>query len=847
MLSKCSFMTQTDVINCISNTAVNIYTISANSTYSTNLQLGKGRIEAFAAMNCAAGFLTMPPIANFYTLTRLTCPNTNITFQDSSLYAPTNFTWTFQGGTPATSTSSAPVVQWSTPGTYSVALTVSNANGNNSITKASYITISNPIALPLSEGFQSSTFVPANWSSYNIGNDNVFWKRVTGVGGYTTNASAASAMFDNYNFDATGERDELRTPKYIFTNVAVAKLRFDVAYTPFDPQYSDTLNVKVSTNCAGSWTSVYTKGGMALGTTGSTLQANTFTPAASQWRTDSVNISSVAAGQSNVMISFENHGHYGQALYLDNINLFFPAPSANFSLPASSCAGAAQTLTNTTTGAASYTWSFPGGSPVTSTVVNPSVTYTTPGIYSITVNSQNGTSTSSLTKTISITSGPPITVNTPTVCSGSPATLTASGATTYTWSTGPNTASISVTPTITSTYTVNGTSAGCLSSKVATIVVTPLPNISANNQTICPGGTATVTASGASTYTWSTGYVGNPLTVSPAINTNYTVTGTSSGCINTKTVSVTVGTSLSVFISASQQSVCTAGTSTLTASGATSYTWNTGSNATSIVVNPTVNTTYSVVGSNGACNGNSSTTVAVIAAPALSLASSPSASICQGNTTTLTASGSYTSFVWSAPTVTAASIAVSPSVSTVYTVSASGNGGCASSSVVAVTVNQNPSATATSTMASCSSCTDGIISLSTSGGSGPYSYTWTPTSSSSATVNGVAPGCYTVSILDVNQCSAQATTCVSFATGISANAPISELMIYPNPAQNYINIVYPGKQFSYVLYNSLGQLISEGNNLRDMVQLNVSQFAKGVYTLAVEENKQITRKKLVIE
>lgn len=847
MLSKCSFMTQTDVLNCISNTAANIYTIAANASYSTNLQLGKGRIDAFAAMNCAAGFLTIPPIANFYTLTRTSCPNTNIAFTDSSLYAPTNFTWTFQGGTPATSTSSAPVVQWATPGTYSVALTVANANGNNSITKTSYITISNPISLPLSEGFQASTFLPPNWSSYNIGNDNIFWQRVTGVGGFTVGAGAASAMFDNYNFDASGDRDELRTPKYSFANVAVAKLRFDVAYTPFDNAYSDTLNVKLSTNCGSSWTSVYTKGGMTLGTTGTTLQANTFTPAATEWRTDSINISGISAGQSNVMISFENHGHYGQALYLDNINLFFPAPTTNFNLPASSCAGAAQSLTNTTTGAASYTWNFPGGSPASSNATNPSVTYSTTGIYSITLSAQNGTTTTTLTKTISINAGPPITVNTPTICAGAVATVTASGVSTYTWSTGANSANISVTPSVTTTYTVNGTSGACLSSKVATVVVTPLPVISANNQTICPGGTATITASGASTYTWSTGFVGNPLTVSPAVNTNYTVTGTNTGCTNTKTVSVTVGTSLSVFISASQQSVCASGASTLTASGATSFTWSTGSNATSIVVNPTVSTSYSVVGSNGACTGNTTSTVSVISAPALALSSNPSNNICQGSSTTLSVSGSYTSYVWTSPSVNGASVSVSPSVTTAYTVSANGNGGCSTSSVVTVTINPNPGATVSNSMASCSSCADGSATVSVSGGSAPYSYLWTPGAATTATLSGLAPGCYTVNVSDANGCAAQSTTCVGFATGVANTTPVSELLIYPNPAQTHVNIIYAGTRFDYVLYNNLSQLVAYGNKLQNVTSINVSEFAKGVYTLVITSNDQTSRKKLVIE
>ncbi|MCW3078566.1 MAG: Thermitase, partial [Bacteroidetes bacterium] len=777
MLSKCSFMTQTDVLNCITNTAANIYTIAANSAYSSNMQLGKGRIDAFGAMNCAAGFLNTPPIANFYTLTRVSCPNTPITFQDSSLYAPTNFTWTFQNGIPATSTSSVPTAQWATPGTYSVGLTVSNANGSNTATKISYIQITNPIALPLNEGFQSLPFLPVNWSSYNTGNDNVFWTRVTGIGGYTVGTGAAAAMFDNFNFDATGDRDEMRTPKYIFSNVAVAKLRFDVAYAPYDNLYSDTLNVRLSTNCGTSWSNIYTKGGAALATAPTTVQANLFSPNAAQWRTDSINISGLAGGQGNVMMSFINRGHYGQAIYLDNINLFFPAPSSNFTSPVTACAGSAVNLVNSTSGAASYTWSFPGGSPAASNALNPSVTYSASGIYSIIVNSQNGTSFSSATKTISIISA----------------------------------------------------------------------NVSVNNQTICAGGTATISASGATSYSWNTGFNGNPLVVTPGGNTTYSVTGTTSGCTNTQTVSVTVGSSLSIFIGASQQSVCAAGASTLTASGASSYTWSTGSNAASIVVNPVTNTTYTVTGSNGTCAGSNTTAVSIMPAPALNLSSSQSASICQGNTTTLTAAGNYTSYTWSAPMVTSSSVAVSPNATTSYTVNASGTAGCSTSSVVVITVNQNPNVVTSNTVATCATCADGAINV-TATGNAPFSYNWMPGGNTAPVVTGVLPGCYSVTVTDANMCASQQTTCVSFANGISAfTSSFNELLIYPNPAQTNVTISLKGSAFSYSLYNNIGQLIIDRTINYHSALLNVSGLSKGMYLLIIEKGNEKVRRKLVVE
>jgi PKD repeat protein len=246
-------MTQQNVINCINSTAANIYTIAGNAPYVSGNQLGAGRINATAAMNCATGWLSAPPVANFFTLVKNTCPNTPVTFQDSSLYIynPAVWSWSFQAGTPATSSSSMPIVQWAAPGTYSVRMTLSTPNGSNTITKLSYINVSNPIALPLNEGFQNATFVPANWTPVNIGNDNVYWSRTTTCGGFGT--STACALFDNAGLDAGGDRDEMRTPKYNCTNVVSARLRFDVAYKVLNNVESDTLRVNVTTNCGTSW------------------------------------------------------------------------------------------------------------------------------------------------------------------------------------------------------------------------------------------------------------------------------------------------------------------------------------------------------------------------------------------------------------------------------------------------------------------------------------------------------------------------------------------------------------------------------------------------------------------
>jgi PKD repeat protein len=763
MLSKCSFMSQTDVLNCISSTAANIYTVAGNASYQALLQLGAGRIDAFAAMNCAAAFLTYAPVANFFTLTQNICPNVPVSFIDSSLYAPTNFTWTFQGGTPATSTASNPTVQWTSPGTYSVSEIAANANGSNTKIKTSYITVSGPIALPLSEGFQATQFLPSNWTSYNVNNDANYFTRLTGVGGFGT--STVCAIYDNYNLDAAPDRDEMRTPKYTFNNVASARLRFDVAYQQFDNQFSDTLEVKVSTNCGVSWTSIYSQGGATLSTVAGTLQANSFTPTPTQWRKDTIDVSALTAGQGNVMFSFVNHGHYGQTLYLDNINLAFPTPTANFNAPGTICVGSTYNLVNTSIGAATYTWSSASGSFSNPNATSPTVSYTAAGVYSITLLAANGTSTASITQTINVINGPTILVNTPTVCAGSPATLTASGATSYTWSTGPFTASISASPSVTTVYTITGSNGTCPSNKTATIVITPNPTVSVSNQTICPGGTATITASGATTYSWSTSFTGNPLTVTPGATTTYTVIGTTTGCTNTKTVSVTVGSSLSVLINTNPTTKCAAGSATLTASGATNYTWTPGgSNAVSIVVNQATTTNYTVVGTNGACSGFATTTVNVIPTPSFAIATAPSSTICAGKTVTMTASGFYTSYTWVTPTVTASSYTATPSSTTSYTVSAFGTGGCNTTSVVTISVNTNPVTTLTSTNANCTNPCSGMAGGTTTLGSAPYTYSLIGGSCTSLPCSNLCAGNYTLVTNDNAGCTTSNTFSITAPT-----------------------------------------------------------------------------------
>ena len=256
------------------------------------------------------------PAPDFAANTNTICVNQSVAFTDLSIGNPTTWNWTFAGGSPSTSTLPNPTISYSTTGIYNVTLTISNSNGSNSITKTSFINVTTPQAIPFSEGFTASA-TPSNWENYDQGNDGVIWEHSLLAGGFGT--SSQSVYFDNFNNDVNRKRDELRTPKFDFSFSSHPLLLFDRAYARYDNTYTDTLAVLVSNDCGYSYTQVYIKGNTNLATAPD-KSSSIFTPTATQWKRDTIDLSAYA-GEPNVMVSFQNRGFYGQAIYLDNINI----------------------------------------------------------------------------------------------------------------------------------------------------------------------------------------------------------------------------------------------------------------------------------------------------------------------------------------------------------------------------------------------------------------------------------------------------------------------------------------------------------------------------------------------
>ncbi len=143
------------------------------------------------------------------------------------------------------------------------------------------------------------------------------------------------------------------------------------------------------------------------------------------------------------------------------------------------CAGATQIYSVSAGSATSFTWNLPSGWSGTSTINSISSIVGVSGTISVTASNACGTG---LTRTLSINVNPSPTVNAVTsntlICAGQTSTLTASGASTYSWNPSGTTPSIIVSPTVTSSYTVTGTAGGCSKSAVITQSVSACTGIS---------------------------------------------------------------------------------------------------------------------------------------------------------------------------------------------------------------------------------------------------------------------------------------------------------------------------------------------------------------------------------
>jgi gliding motility-associated-like protein len=445
-----------------------------------------------------------------------------------------------------------------------------------------------------------------------------------------------------------------------------------------------------------------------------------------------------------------------------------PYPNADAGSNTGVCPGGSVQLQ--ASGGSSYTWS-PAATLSNPNISNPVASPGATTTYTVAVTDNGCTSIDSVMVSYNLL--PTVTASDISFCPGSNGILNATGASTYTWSPAAGLSSTTganpvASPTVTTTYTLTGTSSsGCQGSDQVIVTVNPRPAISAGSDVnICPGSSAMLNATGGNNYSWApssslnNNAIPNP-TASPSATTTYVVTGfDANGCSNNDTVVVNV-TPMTITMSPAA-SVCAGSGVQISASaaGATAYTWSpaaglSSSTAANPMASPSVTTTYSVVASNGAgCSTNGTVIVNVNALPPAAI-NPANIAVCPGASASLTASGGV-SYAWSPATglsaVTGASVTAAPSSTTTYTVTVTDNNSCVNTAISMITVNQLPVADAGASQAM---CVGGSVPLNAAGG---ISYTWSPaaglstTTGAAPTANPLSTTTYTVTVTDASGC-----------------------------------------------------------------------------------------------
>jgi gliding motility-associated-like protein len=369
------------------------------------------------------------------------------------------------------------------------------------------------------------------------------------------------------------------------------------------------------------------------------------------------------------------------------------------------------------------------------------------------------------------------------VCPGFNTTITAYNGVTYVWSpaaslSNPNISNPVATPSVNTTYTVNITDAnGCKNWDTLTLFLNPVvPTNAGTDPTICFGQSTTLGGSPTSpspntTYQWfpSTGLnnstLANPV-ASPVATTTYIVASASDTCSGVDTVIVFVN-QLPVVSAGADVSICFGNTVTLTASGGTTYLWNTGVTTTSLTAAATAAATYTVIGTDAnGCSNIDSATVFVNALPVVSAGAD--VSICYGDSTLLTGSGAI-SYSWSTAATTT-SISVTPTAASSYTVIGTDANGCSNKDSASVFVNALPVVSAGADVSIC------FGSTTTLTGSGAISYSWSTTATTtSISVSPTSSSTYTIIGTDANGCSNTdtATVFVNSLPIVDAGANVS--------------------------------------------------------------------------
>ncbi len=285
-------------------------------------------IESISAPSgniCSNSFIPVVVLKNFGTLPLSSCVINY--FFDSN--APSSFNWSGNLSPGATTTVTFSAMT-SIGGIHSFTANTSSPNGNtdnntsNDQATGSFSNSVTGLSMPFSEGFEGA-FLPSGWILNNPDGSTTWEKYTVGFN------SSSSAYMANFNYNASGQADELISPAIDLSIGSNPKLTFSVAYRLYtnpasSPNYSDTLEVLLSQDCGMTYTSIYKKFLTALTTVTPTYSTSEFFPSgAGSWRLETVPLANFSSS-TNAIFKFRHVTDYENNLFLDNINITGGSP-----------------------------------------------------------------------------------------------------------------------------------------------------------------------------------------------------------------------------------------------------------------------------------------------------------------------------------------------------------------------------------------------------------------------------------------------------------------------------------------------------------------------------------------
>jgi PKD repeat protein len=281
---------------------------------------GRNNLWQTSNLIATGTYTTLPSLckADFISNKTMVCPSAaSVTYTNTSYNGSyTSLEWTFQGGAPATSTLSNPVVNYSTPGAYSVGLKVKNGTDSVMVVKQHYINVQSNtgIAYPFSEGFETvASLNGTEWFSNNLDTANTW--QLTNLAAVT---GSTSIMIDNFNNSING-KDELYSRAINLTGASALNVSFKYAFARRDTSNRDQLYLYTVSSCGGTALPRFNAIGAALETV--PVTTSPFYPtSSSDWRLVSNSILS-AQFTSGFRLKFLFNKSGGNNIFIDDINI----------------------------------------------------------------------------------------------------------------------------------------------------------------------------------------------------------------------------------------------------------------------------------------------------------------------------------------------------------------------------------------------------------------------------------------------------------------------------------------------------------------------------------------------